>query len=402
MALANSTHPLNIALYADIFQPGTSGGVDAYFAELVAALVTHQPQHRYTVLAPHPRLCAEIAARFAPLDVRVHCLNVQPGWERLARHVSRRLGFRLPTIQRDEARAIDRLGFDLVSFPRNVVFVPAIQTPVALHLFDLQHEYMPDFFPADRLAERQRQYGASIARADVILVSTDFTRQTLLEKTSALPEQIVVAYPGLAPSWQRAAPDTIAAVKARCGLPESYLYYPANPWPHKNHVRLLAALRTVRERHGLVIPLVLSGRLLYEPASRLQSLAEAEGVASQVTDLGFIAQEDLPAVYSAARCVVIPSLFEGFGMPLLEAMACGCPVACANATCLPEVAGGAALMFDPLDVDALADAVRRLWHDADLRADLVARGHDRVRGFSWAASTAQIVAAYRQIVKPSE
>lgn len=392
-----SDRSLNIALYADIYRAGTSGGVDAYFADLVDALVTHQPDHRYTILAPYPNLCPDIIERFAGKAVRVLCLNKQPYWERFAQRVSSRLGFSLAR-RRNEARAIDRLGFDLVSFPRNVVFVQHLRTPVALHLFDLQHEYYPEFFSPEKVAERQRQYGASIDRADVIIVASNYTWQTVLEKASAQPKRIVVVYPGLADGWQRATADSVAAVRARYDLPNAFFFYPANPWPHKNHARLFAALRVLREREGIMIPMVLTGRLLHEPATHLQSMALAAGVEDQIIDLGFIAQEDLAALYSAARGLVVPSLFEGFGLPLLEAMACQCPVACAQGTCLPEVAASAALLFDPLKVTAIAEAMRRLWNDADLRVDLVARGSERVKHFTWEDSTAQIIAAYQRVV----
>ena len=122
---------------------------------------------------------------------------------------------------------------------------------------------------------------------------------------------------------------------------------------------------------------------------------EALGLGGQVLPLGFLPPADLDAVYRLARLVVFPSLFEGFGMPVLEAFRAGVPVACSNATAVPEVAGDAALLFDPTDPSAIAGAIRAAWTDEPLRARLVARGRERVGSFSWAESARRCRALYR-------
>ena len=127
----------------------------------------------------------------------------------------------------------------------------------------------------------------------------------------------------------------------------------------------MAALRIYRERYGECPWLVLTGRLRGERREAM-SLAIAAGVEDRVMDLAFVEPADLPALYSAAELMVFPSLFEGFGIPLVEAMACGCPIAAADATTIPEITNGAALLFDPLDSDQMAEAIHRALNDADL------------------------------------
>lgn len=380
---------LNIGLYADSFRPGTAGGVDSYFVSLVEALVRYAPEHRYTVIG-FQKNAGYLRAAFAELPVRVHCLN-GPG---LAGRVERKLRASLPGADGGQAFQINRLGLDLVVFPRNVVWVHGLTTRTALHLFDVQHAYYPAFFPPAVLAERETRYTESIQRADLILVAASYTRDTLREKFGRDPDAVRVVFPGVDERWSPPDDETLAMVRAKYALPDDFLFYPANPWIHKNHARLMAALRVIREREGRALPLVCTGRLASEAPGTLERLAVAAGVEGQITDLGFVPLADLRGLYGAARGLVFPSLFEGFGLPILEAMACGCPVACADTTSLPEVAGDAALLFDPENVEAIAASMLRLWDDEALRGDLRARGRARVAQFTWERSIAQTTAAY--------
>jgi glycosyltransferase involved in cell wall biosynthesis len=125
-------------------------------------------------------------------------------------------------------------------------------------------------------------------------------------------------------------------------------------------------------------------------------LAMAAGVDDRVCDLGYVPPQDLPALYSGAAILVFPSLFEGFGIPLLEAMACGCPIAAADATAIPECVGPAAVLFDPLDPSAIAEAIHRLRSDADLRSALSASGLERARQYAWRDLVPRLVDVYRQ------
>jgi glycosyltransferase involved in cell wall biosynthesis len=185
----------------------------------------------------------------------------------------------------------------------------------------------------------------------------------------------------------------MAAVRERLRLPEQFAIYPAKAWPHKNHLRLVAALRLLRDR-GVQVPVVMTGN---QDGSEIEVLAKARalGVADLLHFVGFVTPRDLVALYRMARMMVFPSLFEGWGLPVVEALAAGLPVACSNATCLPAVTAGAAELFDPTDSAAMADAIGRVWSDEGLRERLTAAGPARAASFSWDHTARIFRACYR-------
>ena len=197
---------------------------------------------------------------------------------------------------------------------------------------------------------------------------------------------------------QRNRPPALQAVRRRggrgdrgaAGAPPRYIVYPANLWPHKNHVRLLEALRHVDQ----TVHLVLTGSG-YGKVETLMSAAARLGVSSRVHHLGYVGANVLPVLYRRATALVFPSLYEGFGSPPLEAMACGCPAAVARSASLPEVCGSAALYFDPQSPRSMADALSSLLGDQALRRELRDAGLRHAPKFTWAASAQRHLTAYR-------
>jgi glycosyltransferase involved in cell wall biosynthesis len=182
-------------------------------------------------------------------------------------------------------------------------------------------------------------------------------------------------------------------VVARLELTRPFLFYPANVWPHKNHERLIRAFAAVPEDD---LDLVLTGRT-YGRLTRLAELAGSLGVGARVRHLGFVEPEEVPALYRAARAVVFPSLYEGFGGPPLEAMACGCPVAASTRASLAEVCGDSTVSLDPESVESIAAAIERVVTDETLRRQLEERGLRRAAGFSWRRSAEAHAAVYRRV-----
>ena len=155
----------------------------------------------------------------------------------------------------------------------------------------------------------------------------------------------------------------LAATRSSLELPERFLFYPGQTWPHKNHEGLLEALALIRERHGETPPLVCSGHR-NELQPKLERRAEELGLQDAVRFVGFVEPLRLRCLYQLATAVLFPSRFEGWGMPVTEAFSLGVPVACSNTTSLPEVAGDAALLFDPESAEEMAEAAWSLWTDA--------------------------------------
>ena len=171
-----------------------------------------------------------------------------------------------------------------------------------------------------------------------------------------------------------------------------YLLFPGNTWPHKNHKGAFQALRVLRDAHGLDPLLVCTGSPKEAHAELLSTIEDAR-LGDRVRFLGYVPMTDMPGLYEGAAALVFPSLFEGFGIPLLEAMWCDCPIVCSNATSLPEVAGDAALLIDPRSPEELAHALGRVLTDDGLRRDLVERGRRRARAFSWNRFVLAVVSA---------
>ena len=211
-----------------------------------------------------------------------------------------------------------------------------------------------------------------------VMTVSEFSRQRIAELANIPLDRIDVVHNGVNENFRPAAPDTIAAVRNKFNLHGPYILTLGSLEPRKNLATLLKAWPRVSERHGDLTLAIAGG-------SNLSIFANIPGLASipHMQVLGYVADELLPALYSGAEAFVFPSVYEGFGLPPLEAMACGTPVVCANTTALPEVVGNDAVLIDPRDAGAIADAVLRLLDDSALRRSLAERGTRRAGQFTW-------------------
>lgn len=380
---------------------GNGGGLDIYTRYLVEALADNDSGNSYVILVSQASQ-ETWSYRPWPSNVRfVPLYDIEPRRSALVRAqrlLWRTLGLPVPAHYGDPylARQIDSLGLDLVHFPRTTIWPLSVQTACVLTFFDLQHEYYPQFFTQAVLDHRARTYKPSVDKARWVIAPSTYTRQTIIEKYGTRAGKISVVPVGLADTFSRADEAEVARVQRRYNLPDRFIYYPANPWQHKNHARLIAALRIYRERYSEAPTLVVSGRLRNETRDATE-FATAAGIDKQVIDVGYLPRADRTAVYTAATMMVFPSLFEGFGIPLVEAMACGCPIAAADTTSIPEVVGDAALLFDPFDPCAIAETIHRLLIDEALRRALVAKGYQQIGRFDWKSIATELVQIYQQV-----
>lgn len=234
--------------------------------------------------------------------------------------------------------------------------------------------------------------------ADAIICVSEFSKRDALAAYSLDESKLHVISEGVHPRFRPIRdPDVLAAVRARYQLPAQFILFVSTIEPRKNLPALWEAYGALLSE-GRAQKLVVVGQKgwLYQATfSRLREL----GLEDQVLFPGYVADEDLPAIYSLAQCFCFPSLLEGFGLPPLEAMACGCPVVSSNAASLPEVCGDAALLVPPTDVAALTSALRRVLDDPALRDLLGARGLRQAARFTWRAAAEKTLAVYRSVVR---
>lgn len=274
---------------------------------------------------------------------------------------------------------LPELEADLLFCPFTAPSFVYANVPIVAIVYDLQHLVYPQFFDTPELRRRERGFRLVRRTAARIVCISEWVRKTVLAQ-GGLPERRVVTIPiQLSNRLSRFRPAAPSAILNRLGLrPERYLLYPANYWRHKNHELLLSAFAMYRAANPLSdLKLVFTGT----PGERQNYLAEAArimGIDDAVVFAGFVPDEEFAALLELCLAVVFPSLFEGFGMPVLEAMAAGKPVLASNTTSLPEVAAGAVLFFDPRRPREVCDAILEIEGRPDLRGDLVAKGLNRV------------------------
>lgn len=253
------------------------------------------------------------------------------------------------------------------------VAVPRLDAPRVVTLFDLQHVDLPHLFSRAERAYRRVAYDASARGADALIVTSQFVRRSVVSQLGVAPERVHSIPLGL--DHDRFRPGDEQR--------EAFLLYPARPWPHKNHQRLYEAFaRLRRERPELRLVLTGGGH-------------DERAVPAGVEVRGLVAVEELVSLYRRAACLVFPSLYEGFGQPPLEAMACGCPVAASNIPAIAEACGDAAALFDPEQPEDIAAVVAGV---LDAPERFSAAGLERARAFTWHDTARRHEAVYGAIV----
>jgi glycosyltransferase involved in cell wall biosynthesis len=279
---------------------------------------------------------------------------------------------------------------DAIHFPLTVGIPPA-PIPWVVTAHDVLHHDLPELFPREQQRYRRWTYDGAARRARAVIAVSGFTRDRLVERVGVAPERVVVVPPGI--DHDRFQPNGEGDEQLLAQLPplpRRFLIYPANLWHHKNHEALLRGLAAADDSD---IRLVLTGHVY----GRLRGLLERAGelgLQERVLHLGYVPDAALPALYRRATGMVFPSLYEGFGLPPLEAMACGCPVASSMRGALAETCGDAALAFDPDEPGSVAAAIDAAAADDDVRVRLRAAGLRQAARFTWRGSAARHAEVY--------
>jgi glycosyltransferase involved in cell wall biosynthesis len=262
---------------------------------------------------------------------------------------------------------------------------------------DLQHLTFPEFFSQETFETREALFRASVEHADHVICISRFTLDELHRHYGVRRDKMSVIW--ATPSRSCRIPlrsEELKRVLRVFQIDFPFLFYPAHNWPHKNHVRLLEAFSRAQPDLPSNLRLVLTGGTI-DHGVNLSDLAAKMGLEGRIRHLGYVTPFQLAALYRAAYALIFPSLFEGFGMPVAEAMLSGCPVACANSTSLPEVAGDAALLFDPHSVESIAAAIGEITTNEKLREDLRDKAVRRQPVFSPWTPAIKTIEIYQRI-----
>lgn len=343
------------------------GGIKHYFLTLFEELLEHDRANEY-VFFTH--------AHNAPVLAELRCDR----WKTASISLSGR-----------EAVSDHLGGLDLYFCPFSALYPRPVPKPSVVTLPDIQEAFLPGLFSLPELKARDLERVSSTRIADRVITHSEFSKRTLIEHHRVGPQRVLVARHGVDERYRRASE---IGRPPSAPLPTDFILYPANLWKHKNHDRLLQALRRLKDARGLTVHAVFTGDPEERDGYALGAGAAEHGVAAQVRHLGLLPVEELAYLYRHARMLVFPSLFEGFGLPLVEAMASGCPVVAADATAVPEVLSGAGELFDPTSVESIAAAIEKVWTSAPVREQLIVKGKARAAGFSPAASAHAHLAAF--------
>jgi len=355
--------------------PGVVGGSETYLARLLYGLAERSSELDYTIFAlpqfkdAHPDLAKTFKTAYAP---------VSGSWK----------SFRVAGENSWLARECRRRHLDLVHHAGGIVPMVRAARPI-LTIHDLQYLYYPEYFTRAKLSYLKRMVPRSCETARLVLTPSEFTRRTVIERMNIDPEVVVVVPHGISP---RESADGEGNIRKRYGIEGRFFLYPAITYPHKNHLVLIEAFARTLKVHSDVT-LVLTGAKGSIEVKVAKSVREL-GIESNVRRLGYIPSHDLDALYDEAVALTFPSRFEGFGAPVLEAMARGCPVIAADATALPEVVGDSGCLVSPDNAEQWHQAMLGLVENPEDRERYAKAGLARAGDFTWRRSADILEKAY--------
>lgn len=361
---------------------GQMGGLEVYVRNLLHGLLQGKSQHKYFLFTTPWN---DSTLKFSARNVRKILLES-----------NNQAAHRNPpsTAAGEMHRWTEKLQLDLWFCPMVNLEPRNLSLPTVITIPDLQHEFYPQFFSSSELTSRALMYKPSCEEATAVIAISEFTRRCIIERYGIPPEKVFCAYLAAGDIYRnQVALPPLETVRSKYKLPPIYALYPANTWPHKNHLLLILALHRFRQKCDLPLHLVFTGAEEHTH-SFLREVIQHFTLQNYVHHLGYVGDFELARLYQGAGFLIFPSLFEGFGIPMLEAMHMGCPVLASQETSLAEVGGGAMLTFDPRQPDSIAAAMMRILRDSSLRRELVAKGFARARQFSWVRTTEETLAVF--------
>ncbi len=359
------------------------GGNETYIRNLIKSLAGIDGENRYTIYLANARAADQWRDEFTN-QYKNFSVRLLPPPTPLVR---------VPVF----------LAYELFRRPVDVLHVqytapPFCRVPVVATIHDLAFERMPETFTRRGSFQLKLTVRRTARKASRIATVSEYSRRDLLDIYKLPTEKVVVTYNGIESHFrpQEASSNEAEEIRGRFGISRDFLLAVGSLQPRKNLVRLIRAYAKLRsERADFTPQLVIVGRKLWLTHEIFDEV-KRQRWADDLILTGYVADEDLPALYRAARAFVYPSLFEGFGLPPLEAMACGTPVVTSDVSSLPEIAGDAALLIDPNDEQALANALIEIMNNERLRAELREKGIAQAGKFTWRDTAEKTLRLYQE------
>lgn len=375
-----------------VLSGGENGGAKILALELLKTYKTMAQEHHFLLLTaswndeelsildgPNMRRICVISdeeTQVKPLTTR-YAGRLQKGLSKIYRYLCK-----IKQTPFSQDRLLKSRGVDLLFCPFTAPTYAEPSIPVVSIIYDLQHRECPQFFEQQEIDHRNAFYHDVCKKADSIICISQHVRQTVLKLLNVTPESTFTVPICIQKRLAKLDSERIKQTLEDLGIGgRPYMFYPANFWPHKNHRMLLTAYGMFLSRNSEnKINLVFTGAL-DKKQEELKWAAKRMGIASRVHFLGFIGENQLSAIWQGCEFLIFPSLYEGFGIPVIEAMYFGKPVLCSNSTSLPEVAGDVALYFDPRKPIEIVQCLELIIKDTSLKNELVRLGYQREAGF---------------------
>jgi len=386
---------MKIAINISWMMPGQTGGMEWYVRNLIDQLAVIDADNQYLLITGHMNHASFTppAANFKKIiyistknqpeayQYRAGTAN-QAQFEQILQRHHENLKDQ-PDVYDDFSILFQTEKPDIWFCPLIFAVPPDVDIPLVITIPDLQHEHFPQFFSDHDLAIRAMAYPYGARAATAIIGISDFTAQEIQTFYKPDPKR-VFAIPLALDDREKLTPDVAQQsadqVRATYDLPNEFLYFPANGWIHKNHEKLIHALAILNETYP--IQLIMTGSE-FDLFNRIQPLIDQYHLKDKVRHLGYVKRHEIPGLFAAATALVFPSLFEGFGLPVLEAMALGTPVACSRIGSLPDLAGDTVSYFDPTSEQDIAQTILALLKNKTLRQNRAEAGIQRAATFSY-------------------
>lgn len=266
--------------------------------------------------------------------------------------------------------------------------------PTVYSIYDLSLRRYRETHPRERVWLFEYFIKTRLKYARHILTISEFIKQEIIEEFKVPPSMVTAVPLASDPLFALCSADNVKIIRTKYNLPKSYLLFVSSLEPRKNIDFLIEALQAANTD----IPLVLAGWHGWGDKKWLEKIKETN-LKNRIYVIGHVSDDDLKTIYNGAQALVYPSLYEGFGLPIVEAMACGCPVICSNKASMPEVAGNAAALIDPVRSDELAHAIETVVHDTEIRNKLIKKGFKQAAGFTWDHTAKKTLEVFKRTVK---